>query len=259
MSGPAGGAARPAALTPSNHEIYAALREDGCPLCRVGARSEELQLSGFLRDGILNPGSRRRFVAAGGFCRRHAWALHAVASSEGTGASVASIYRQLARHDLASLERLTATTPGRAGRRSLRSGLARTHGCQICAALRASRDAHAAFLCQLLDDEAGRSAYLDSDGLCSSHLRDAVARSLDRDGTGDMARFLLRDWRSRLEALREGLDEYDRKRSYTNRDEPKGSEQGSWTEVVRRYVGDDRPRARPGSPRPAPAGKAGEA
>ena len=234
--------AKPVALNASNHEVYGALREPGCPLCRTDARSEERLLTSFVRDGILNPNSRYAFVASGGFCRRHAWGLHAVARSEGTGAPIAGVYGQLANRDLERLTQLVHSSPGRAGRRELASGLGRKRNCQVCDALARSRTGHAAFLCELLDDGPGRSVYLGSDGVCVTHLELVLEQSLKRDRDGEQARWLLEDFRTRLAELRTELSEYDRKRSYTAADEPKGKEQRSWTEVIRRYVGEDKPR-----------------
>ena len=229
--------AKPAALNTSNYEIYGAMRESGCPLCRVDLRSEERLLTGFFRDGILNLDARRLFVAAGGFCQRHAWRLHHLSQVEGSGAAIADVYGQLADRDLGRLDQLAATHSGRAARRQLAEGLGRSLECQICLSLHHSRKGHAAFLCALLDDEPGRSAYAGSEGICSVHLELVVRESLQRHPSGDQARWLLADWRRRLARLRVQLSEYDRKRSYTAADEAKGAEQDSWTEVISRYVG----------------------
>ena len=232
---------RPAALNPSNHEVYRALRETGCPLCRVDACSEERLLGGFVRDGILNPASRHAFVKSGGFCRTHAWGLHAICRAEGTGAPIADIYRQLARHDFEQLTHLARTRPGRSGRRELGQGLARERECDICVSLAEIGDAHAAFLSELLDDDASRSAYVASDGVCRIHLEGILEQSLRRHRDGAQARWLIEDWQERLAKLDRQLREYDRKRSYTAAHEPKGSEQRSCAEVIIRYVGHDRP------------------
>jgi hypothetical protein len=245
---------RPAALNPSNHEVYAALRGPGCPLCRVHARSEERQLWGFLRDGTLNPGSRYAFVKSGGFCRRHAWGLHAICRVEGSGAGIADVYGQLVRHDLEELTHLARSEPGRKGRRELAEGLAWERRCEICSSLAEAGEAHAIFLSELLDDDAGRSAYLASDGVCRSHLEQVIQQSLSRHRDGAQARWLLEDWRERLAELLSQLREYDRKRSYTAAAEPKGEEQRSWTEVIGRYVGQDRPPSVSGVAPAAPNG-----
>jgi hypothetical protein len=91
----------------------------------------------------------------------------------------------------------------------------------------------AGFLAQVLEEEAVRERYAGGDGLCYEHLA-ATAEQ----GSKRVAAFLIEDWRARLEVLRAGLAEYDRKRDYRFSAEPKGDEQRSWTDIVRRYVGD---------------------
>jgi Family of unknown function (DUF6062) len=194
-------------------------------------------MASFLREGKASPSARSRFMEAGGFCRRHAWQLHVAARADGTGAGIADLYGQLARRDLELLDRLAVSGPGKAGRRELERALRRAAHCPMCLNAEATRRRHAAFLCELLDDDIGRAAYEDSDGACFQHLEALVEESLGRVRRGTQARFLIEDWRSRLSALRERLREYDRKRSYTAASEPKGDEQRSWTEVIERYVG----------------------
>ena len=86
-----------------------------------------------------------------------------------------------------------------------------------------------------------RPHYQSSDGLCFGHFLRALEHALGTDE--EIARLLLDDWRERLAHVREQLAEFDRKRDYRYAAEPKGEEQGSWTEVIRRYVGEDFPEA----------------
>lgn len=237
VSRPAAVKPRPSTLTPSNSDVYVALRQPGCPLCRTHAGSERRNVATFLREGKAVPASRTHFIEAGGFCPRHAWQLHAAASEVLTGAGIADLYGQLADRDLALLEQLSASEPGKAGRRKLESGLHRSAPCPMCLSMETIRRHHAAFLAELLDDEVGRATYERSDGVCFQHLREAVEASLRRDRDGNQARWLVEDWRQRLAQLRTELREYDRKRSYTAASERKGDEQRSWTTVIERYAG----------------------
>jgi hypothetical protein len=91
----------------------------------------------------------------------------------------------------------------------------------------------AGFLAEVLEEEPVRALYAAGDGLCWDHL----ALTADQ-ARKPVAAFLLSDWRSRLETLRAALGEYDRKRDYRYAEEEKGPEQRSWTDVIRRYVGD---------------------
>jgi hypothetical protein len=82
-----------------------------------------------------------------------------------------------------------------------------------------------------------RPLYESSEGLCFGHLARAVEHALDSDEE-DIARLLLDDCRERLVRVRDQLAEFDRKRDHRYAAEPKGEEQRSWTEVIRRYVGE---------------------
>lgn len=228
---------RPAALTTSNHEIYAAFRQDGCPLCRSAATSEARYVASLLREGWRDRTARNNFIRAGGFCRRHGWQLYGAAQEEHTGAGVADVYGQLARHDLKALQDLLADSAGRRWSRAVREHLHRDRRCQACNAMERVRQDHASSLVELLGDEPGRDAYRSSDGLCFNHLRDAVLAALGRRGRDQVCRFLLEDWRSRIQTLSGQLAEYDRKRNYNSPDQPTEAERQSWSAVIARYVG----------------------
>jgi len=217
-----------------SYEIVEAFRLSGCPLCRVAARDEERWMDVFWREGSKARELRRRFYAAGGFCRRHAWLLHGRAAENAQAAVIADVYGNLADRDL---ERLAAAAHalGRGRRRD--ASLARAGRCPACAEAEQALERDAFFLAQALREEPVRLRYAASQGLCFTHLVPTVAAAsgLDR-GT---ARFLLEDWRERLRRVRDGLAEYDRKRDYRRAAEPKGAEQRSWTDVIRLYVGED--------------------
>ena len=227
---------RPASLTASNHEIFAAFRQDGCPLCRTEAVSEGRYIASFLREGWRVRSARAHFNRAGGFCRRHGWELYGAAHEELTGAGVAAVYGQLPKRDLTALDELLAEARGRRWSRTVRDYVRRESRCPACSAMERIRASHASFLVELLGDELGQDTYGASDGLCFNHLRDSVLSALDRRGAEGVARYLLEDWRLRLDSLGHQLREYDRKRSYDN-PEPTAAEQCAWTEVIRRYVG----------------------
>lgn len=217
------------------YEIVEALRRSGCPLCRVDAIDDRRWMSNFLREGKQDAGARRRFYAAGGFCRHHAWLLHALVATEAAGAAIADVYGVLADRDIGSLDALRASLEH--GRRRRRVSLARRAGCPACVAFAEGSQRKVYFFVQLLADADARPHYQSSDGLCYAHLARAVEHALD-NGADDVARLLLDDWRERLAHVRAQLAEFDRKRDYRYAAEPKGEEQDSWTEVIRRYVGE---------------------
>jgi hypothetical protein len=218
-----------------SYDIVEALSASGCALCRVDAIDEMRWVDSFWREGKQDPGTRRRFFAAGGFCRRHAWLLHRLVAAEGAGAAIAEVYGSLAERDVGWLDEVRRSLDR--GRRRRRRPLDRGKPCPACVAFEAGGTRKVEFFVELLAEAAVRPRYESSDGLCFPHLAAAVDHACDANE--DTARFLLEEWRKRLARIRGDLAEFDRKRDHRYADEPKGREQRSWTEVIRLYVGDD--------------------
>ncbi len=213
------------------YDLVEALSCSGCALCRVVAADEERWMESFRREGRRGREARLAFYEGGGFCRRHAWLLHRLAAAAGSGAAIADVYGALAVRDLHVLDELLAS------RRRPRLG--RRAPCAACTAAAEARARKASFLLELLRTETARVRYRESDGLCFAHLVRVVEEAREQDA--EVVRFLLRDWRDRLTEVRAQLEEFDRKRDVHYAHEPKGAEQDSWTEVIRRYVGEDIP------------------
>lgn len=228
---PIGGAAMPDIF---GYDIVEALRRSGCPLCRADAIDDRRWMNSFWREGKQDPGTRRRFYAAGGFCRHHAWLLHWLVAAEAAGAAIADIYGSLAERDIAWLDELRARLDRGKRRREAPPG--RSGRCPACVAHEAATKRKVHFFVELLSEPEVRPRYRSSGGLCFDHLARALEHALDTDE--EVARFLLNDWRERLVAVRDQLAEFDRKRDHRYAAEPRGEEQSSWTEVIRRYVGE---------------------
>jgi len=219
-----------------SYDIVVALARPGCPLCRTVAHDDRRLLDAFWREGKQDPRARRRFFAAGGFCQHHGWLLHRLVDAEGAGAAIADLYGSLAHYDLRWLEQVRAALSRKRARRE--SALTRRGRCPACRARDAAAERKVHFFLQALAEPRVQERYRRSDGVCFTHLGAAMAQALDGDDRAT-AVFLLDDWTARLADVQAGLAEFDRKRDYRYADEPKGSEQQSWTEVIRRYVGED--------------------
>jgi hypothetical protein len=205
----------------ANGHMAQALERPGCAVCTALADDEARWMEAYWREAMFDDAARARFFDAGGFCRRHAWVLHRQAKATGYGSAVSFLYGNLARRDSDVLAK---------GRPRL---LRRKARCRACTVMDEAAERKAAFLAEVLVEEGLRARYAAGDGLCYAHL----GLTAERAGKPVTA-FLLEDWRARLEALRAALAEYDRKRDHRFNTEPKGDEQRSWTDVIRRYVGD---------------------
>jgi hypothetical protein len=205
----------------ANEHMAKALERPGCAVCTALTEDEARWMEAFWREAMFDDEARARFFDAGGFCRRHAWVLHRQAKETGYGSAVSFLYGNLARRDSDVLAK---------GKVRL---LRRKARCRACTVMDETAERKASFLAQVLEEEPLRERYAAGDGLCYAHL----TLTAERAGKA-VAAFLLADWRARLETLRAGLAEYDRKRDHRFAHEDKGEEQRSWTEVIRRYVGE---------------------
>jgi hypothetical protein len=205
----------------ANGHMAQALERPGCAVCTALADDEARWMEAYWREAMFDDAARARFFDAGGFCRHHAWVLHRQAKATGYGSAVSFLYGNLARRDSEALAK---------GKPKL---LRRKARCRACTVMDEAAERKAGFLAEVLAEEPLRVRYAAGDGLCYAHL----GLTAERAGK-PVAAFLLEDWRTRLETLRAALAEYDRKRDHRFNTEPKGDEQRSWTDVIRRYVGD---------------------
>jgi hypothetical protein len=219
-----------------SYDVVRGLSLPGCALCRALDGDDRRWMDSFWREGKRDPKARKRFFEAGGFCREHAWLLHRLVAEAGSGAAIADLYGQLATYDLRWFENIRANLERR--RRQRAPILRRRRRCSACAFRADALERKAHFLAEALTEKQVRGVYRRSEGLCFPHFARTLEGALS-GGNKQTAGFLLDDWRDRLAELRAGLAEYDRKRDYRYASEPKGAEQRSWTEVVRRYVGED--------------------
>lgn len=216
-----------------SYELVEAMVRPGCPVCAALDVADKRWIDSFWREGRFDRGARRRFYAAGGFCREHAWRLHESVEKAAAGSAIADVYGNLAGMDL---DRLAEVSDGLASaRRRRRLHLTRKAECPACVERKRDLERNAYFLTEALQEESVRGRYVRSDGLCFEHLA-AVAEYASTEAP-DVAAFLLDDWRRRLTELRDQLAEYDRKRDYRYKHEPRGDEQHSWTDAIARYAG----------------------
>jgi hypothetical protein len=189
-----------------------------CPICHALALDEWRWLDSLWREGRRDPGTRRRFYAAGGLCPSHTWLLHQLVVDAGAGAAIADVYGGLAAHDLTELDALlSGGIPRR--RKGGRPLLRRVAACPACVAAADALARKVYFFLELLGDPAGRERYERSAGLCFIHLQATVAADECDD---EAALYLVGDWRNRLAGAREQLAAFD---------------------IIRLYVGDPPARA----------------
>jgi hypothetical protein len=232
-------------------ELERALREAGCPLCRIVRRHEEAWLFHTLWEFTGDPRVRQRFDESFGLCGPHARLLIRVVEVHHLGGSgVARIYETVVSR---FREELLELLPARRGVRhwlklspampdpSSLEGL-KGRSCPLCKAGARSAEGAVFFLLQALQDlKEGafwRRTFKESDGLCNPHLMLAL-RSERVRADPELWRFLIEDQLRRLEELQRRLYELQRKQSYDVREPVTPDEAESWQEAIRRFTGVD--------------------
>jgi hypothetical protein len=219
-------------------DLFAFDLEDGlasgeCPMCFAISVHMRRWLDAFWREGRQSPPARKRFYAGGGFCNRHAWQLYELVSAGGeSGAAITDLYGHLAEQDFESLGRLLA---GRRARRTdAAAGLQRRASCSACEEESEALPRKAEFFLELLSTSSGRARYERAAVICRPHLEMLVEVAGKRD---ELSRYLIEDWRRRLNELRRRLAAYDRTRDHRFKSERTADDERSWGDVIRHYVG----------------------
>lgn len=146
------------------HELLAALREVGCPICRVAQRSEPDYLFWLLHEGYTEPNLFEALTASLGFCGTHAAAI----LRNGGGASQVALMHGVVAKRLVQLWR----DPRRA--RTWTAKIAAAGGapgpCPVCRSRAAAGGRAAFFLAKLIESPATEADYARPGLVCAPHL-----------------------------------------------------------------------------------------
>lgn len=234
-----------------------AMREPGCPLCRLQREAEKRYLDNLLWENVNDPATREQWAAGLGFCPRHAWQLQRLeARRYGDGLGNAILYEDLLQRVISALEALAreaAGSPPPFYRRLARSfrpgsssdtedpdrlpGLQGRQRCRVCRLGQETAQAYAEWLIEGLEETDVRARYETSDGLCLPHLRMALVRAQDR--APGVFVWLATDANRRLQRLLGNLREYIRKHDWNYRDETMSPEERrAWIRAVAFFAGE---------------------
>lgn len=235
-------------------DLRLALKEPGCPICRLRADAELRYIRSLLWEFVNDPLTRSRFIASLGYCREHTWQVGLLEKEKfGSSLGTAILY-----------EHLTLVVSGRLKDYTRRMGWARrpwwkrwlyvfwpwsarrlaareltpATSCRVCQIGERAEQAHLEWLIRGLaaPEHDFRDAYRASDGLCLYHLRRGLASATREDEDG--ARVLAESTLQRLATLEQDLREYQRKHSWDYRHEAQTpGEQLAWLRALRFYGG----------------------
>lgn len=204
-------------------QLYEALGEEGCPVCRCLRRDTFRFLDGLMWEQVNDPDTRETLRAAWGFCNWHAWMLREIHHAT---LGIAIIYHDLVGRAIdalaATARTLEAPAPVRGLRRLFRralslpvltawSGRAR---CPACQGLGAFEQHYLKVLVDYADDPEFARALDRSSGVCLPHLLLAMAAHPEHPGLGPLLNRLV----PKARKLRDVLQEYVAKHDYQRKE-----------------------------------------
>jgi hypothetical protein len=143
----------------SYYDFLDALKEDGCPICRLVKAGIENYYDSLIYEYINDPGFRDNFRKDKGFCEFHADKF----VSYNDGLAVALPYRDLLNDILKDLNHNKNHKKDENNR------------CMICVREKDLENAYLSILIDYIEDPEFVQAFSESDGLCIPHYKMAVS------------------------------------------------------------------------------------
>jgi hypothetical protein len=194
--------------------LFDALAEKDCALCRLVAKVEHDSLDSLLYENVNDPGTREAMSASRGFCAAHA----DLATHMSDALGVAMLYETLCRE---AANHVTRELP-----------LGATQPCPICRTAADAEERYIAEFCLRIAESDFRERFLVSDGFCLPHFRRATAiirdKATDRIVRTHEAKTLL----ALADQLRVFVEKHDYKRAAEF-----AAEAVSWLRALEKFAG----------------------
>ena len=215
------------------YELMEAVRDAGCPICRLAVRSGDRFLETYSYEHVNDIEIRELVRAAKGFCHNHTWRLFHKHSPLGTALTYYDILGE-ASQQIGAAKEQQGLLRGLSSR--VRRALTPQGTCLGCDAQGNAEQRHLGLLVETLrNDREGQEAYGGSDGLCLFHLRAALRTRPGREATD----ILLRVQEQRIAAVREQMSEIVRKADYRVKDRVTPEDIDSLPAALAQVVGEE--------------------
>lgn len=227
-----------------------ALRQDGCPICRLGSQAARRAVEAFLWENVNDMQARQPLLDAYGLCPEHTRLLAAAElRSSGPALGVNIIYEQLGRRTAADLRQTHLPRHRQPGwlrwlRRKLgiedarRPVLPARSRCPLCLQREQADRNNLLTLFETLENHPEQiwDLYLASSGLCLAHLRQGLECHAGEFPVAGQR--LIQDTIQRMEINSARMREYIRKNNWEYRDETISPEEGSaWRRQLTLFTG----------------------
>lgn len=218
----------------------AALQTPGCALCRIAQGKSQRYVETLLNEAVTDVEQRDTWREARGLCDGHARMATETPHSPG---SLAILYADVLRHDLAQLVALTAAAPAtrrwyrrHALAQRVQNWLRSWRQQRPCPVCHLWLEQERFYLQVLLDDWQEpelAQAFAASRGLCWLHM----LRLVEQGRQHTHLQTVLTVQQTHLQGLQDELHEFIRKLDYRLGRQPYGREADAWRRVVALYIG----------------------
>lgn len=228
------------------YKLLEALREPGCPICRLGRKTVSAYLEALLYENVNDPGVREKIQAAWGFCTYHSHELATLGDALGLGI----IYSDLVSAAIEQLAPLAARSTAISTRKKrlpwpLRPRLTGEPDltpraiCPACENQKEAFERYCEELMSAISEPEIEEAFRQSDGLCLEHLRQCLSwtRIEPRERLASARRKLAILEMVKFRDLAGELAELLRKFDYRYAKEPPGKESDSWRRAIAKISG----------------------
>lgn len=234
--------AQPTARNVLRQELIDALKYPGCALCQLAQHKSQRYIETLLDTAVIDVEQRDDWRHAKGFC---AWHAHMALSLPQSSSSLAILYEDLLRHEMAQVVPLIRSElmsrwrfgrSRRALRQRIQHWLRAWRQPRVCPVCRLWQEQEQLCLSVLLDnwlDPELAQAFGQSDGLCVPH----TARLIAQGSHHARLPAILAAQQEHMQALHDDLREFIRKQDYRFAHEPFGREANAWQRVVALLVG----------------------
>jgi len=234
-------------------EIKEALRQTGCPICRVYQQAANRYIRHLLWENVNDFDTRKWIIASLGYCPEHTLLFATTEYSEyGDAMGVSIIYENLAQALIYRLENWQPPQQHHQGIPGLleqavrwienpdksTTTLSTQATCRVCQVAGASAAHALSTLMEVLDTQAGEwlRLYRNSKGLCLRHLRICLEQWSPNYPAA--AEFLRQDTLQRLHRWMVDMSEYVRKHAWDNRHETMtDAENLAWQRTLSFFTG----------------------
>ncbi|MFB3764354.1 MAG: DUF6062 family protein [Methanotrichaceae archaeon] len=225
-------------------EIKKLLRQEGCPICRIGDDAFEKKWFWFFHESYSERTGAAAYIDNYGFCEKHTIEVLKM----GPKWQKSIIYSLIIKYKLPKLEqlgnvlnRITLSQnrididPNRKELNGAIKQVLPAGGCLFCNSVEQTERYYLKILLKSLNEPMMLELFKASHGLCLKHYFIALEYTDPEysEGLMEVTKHIL----PKIRELKQSFDEFFRKSDYRFANEPKGDEQNAWLNAIRLFLG----------------------